>query len=120
MFRFKINESDIIVQHISTFHSLLNQLAGVNSKVVDDDAKAILLSSMPSSFDHIVFTLNKMNPSLETIISSLIDEGCRVHKIHHITEECALFARKKTSALVTRELKCFYCQQNGYVKMNCI
>ena len=74
LFRLKTNEGDNIVQHISTFRSLLNQIAGVNSKVDDDDAKAILLSSMPSSFDHIVFTLNKMNPSLETIVSSLIDE----------------------------------------------
>ena len=47
------------------FPSFLNQLAGMNSKVDDDDAKEILLSSMPSRFDHIVFTLNKMNPNLE-------------------------------------------------------
>jgi hypothetical protein len=110
-----MNEGDNIVQHISTFRSLLNQLAGVNSKVDDDDAKAILLSSMPSSFDHIVFTLNKMNPSLETIISSLIEEGSRAHKSHHVTDECALFARNKSSVHGRRELKCFYCQQNGHV-----
>ena len=84
LFRLKMNEGDNIVQHISTFHSLLNQLAGVNSKIDDDDAKAILLSSMPSSFDHIV--LNKMHPSLETIISSLIDEG----EIRHTPRRCEI------------------------------
>ena len=119
LFRLKMNEGNNIVQHISTFRSLLNQLAGVNSKVDDDDAKAILLSSMPSSFDHIVFTLNKTNPNLETIISSLIDEGSRAHKSHNFTEDCVLFAKKKSSAPGRRELKCFYCQQSGHVQMNC-
>ena len=119
LFRLKMNEGDNIVQHISTFHSLLNQLAVLNSKIDDDDAKAILLSSMPSSFDHIVFTLNKMNPNLETIISSLIDEGSRAHKSHNFIEDCALFARKKSSVPGRRELKCFYCQQSGHIQMNC-
>ena len=109
LFRLKMNEGDNIVQHISIVFSLLNQLAGVNSKVDDDDAKAILLRSMPSSFDHIVFTLNKMNPSLETIISSLIDEGNKAHKSHNFTEDCVLFAKKKSSVCGRRELKYFYC-----------
>lgn len=114
-----MNEGDNIVQHISTFRSLLNQLAGVNSKVDDDDAKVILVSSMPSSFDHIVFTLNKMNPSPKTIISSLIDEGNRAHKSHNLTKDCVLFARKNYSVPGRRELKCFYCQQSGHIQMNC-
>ena len=64
-------------------------LSGIKEELVgdDDDAKAVLLSSMPLSFDHIV--LNKMNPILEIVIYSLIDEGSRVHKSHHITEGCA-------------------------------
>ena len=83
----------------------------------DDDAKTVLLSSMPLSFDHAV--LNKMNTILEIVISSLIDEGNRAHKSHNFTKDCVLFARKKSSVPSRRELKYFYCQQSGHVQMNC-
>lgn len=119
LFGLKMNGGDNIIQHISIFRSLLNQLAGINANVTDDDAKAILLNSLPSSFDHIVFTLNKINPSLETIISSLIDEGNRTNKNYQLPEECALVARNKSNVSSRREFKCFYCQKNGHVQMNC-
>lgn len=86
-----MNEGDnIIVQHIRIFRSLPNQLAGVKANIDNGDANAILLNIMPSSFNHSVFTLNEMNPSLETIISSLIDERSKA-------KDCPLIARKKSN-----------------------
>ena len=84
LFGLKMNEDNSIVQHISTLCSLLNQHARIKCTIDDEDAKTILLNSMPSSFDNIVFTLNKLNPSpsLENVISYLIDEEKRVSKTH--------------------------------------
>ena len=84
LFGLKMNEDNSIVQHISTLCSLLNQHARIECTIDDDDAKTILLNSMPSSFDNIVFALNKLNPSpsLENVISYLIDEKKRVSKTH--------------------------------------
>lgn len=39
LLRLKMMEGDNIVQHISKFYSLLNQIVVVNAKVDDDDAK---------------------------------------------------------------------------------
>lgn len=82
---------DNIVEHINKFHSLINQLAGIKAKVDDDDAKAILLNSMPSIYDNIIFTLNKVNVTLEGIISTLIDNKSK--KIL-IEEENAMFIKR--------------------------
>lgn len=55
LFGLKMMEGDNIVQHISKFRSLTNQLVGIKAKVdEDDDAKAILLNSMPPSYGNIV------------------------------------------------------------------
>lgn len=63
-----------MANHISKFHSLLNQLAGINEKV-KDDAKAILLNSLPKNMFGMVFTLSKVNISLEGVMSTLLDHN---------------------------------------------
>lgn len=75
--------------HISKFHSLLNQLVGINEKVKDDDAKAILLNSLPKHMSGMVFRLSKVTISLEGVISTLLD-----HNEDSETEE-VLFVRNK-------------------------
>ena len=70
-------DDDNIVQHISKFFSLSNQLVGINAKVDVDDLKAILSNSMPPSYGNIVFTLNKIHATLEEILFTLIDERAK-------------------------------------------
>ncbi|KAH9289447.1 hypothetical protein KI387_033564, partial [Taxus chinensis] len=73
-----MEEGESMVEHISKFQSICNQLAGIKVDVPDDDAKAVLLNSMPSCYSNMVFTLSKINPSLEELISSLLDEEKRI------------------------------------------
>ncbi|KAH9316558.1 hypothetical protein KI387_025185, partial [Taxus chinensis] len=73
LYGLKMEEGGDIVSHISKFRSLMAQLDGINEKVKPNDAKAILLNSMPKSMSNMVFTLSKLNPSLESIIATLLD-----------------------------------------------
>lgn len=47
--------------HINNFKSLIRQLTEIGAKLEDEDAKTILLNSMPSSFNNVIFTLSKMS-----------------------------------------------------------
>ncbi|KAH9293419.1 hypothetical protein KI387_041377, partial [Taxus chinensis] len=73
LYGLKLEEGGDIVSHISKFRSLMAQLDGINEKVKPNDAKAILLNSMPKSMSNMVFTLSKLNPRLESIIATLLD-----------------------------------------------
>ncbi|KAH9323768.1 hypothetical protein KI387_018407, partial [Taxus chinensis] len=53
LYGLKMEENSKMADHISKFRSLLNQLAGIKEHVKDDDAKAILLNSMPKSYSNI-------------------------------------------------------------------
>ena len=54
-----------------------NKLTRINAKIDDNDSKAILLNSMPPSYENIFFTLKKVDATLEEIISTLNDEGAK-------------------------------------------
>lgn len=71
LYRLKMDKGTTMENHISKFHSLINQLVGINEKVKDDDAKTILLNSLPKNMSRMVFKLSKVNISLEGVISTL-------------------------------------------------
>ena len=50
LFRVKMNEETSMSSHVNNLMSLLRQLGEVSTKVEDEDAKAILLNSLPSSY----------------------------------------------------------------------
>ncbi|MCO5580120.1 hypothetical protein L7F22_033987 [Adiantum nelumboides] len=56
-----------LASHLNNMQSLMTQLAGISLKVDEDIAIAVLLKSLPSSYDHIVTALTNMP------ISKLVD-----------------------------------------------
>jgi ribosomal protein S12 methylthiotransferase accessory factor YcaO len=74
-----MKEGEDIVSHISKFCSLINQLIGINEEIMENDAKSIILKNMPNNMSHKVFNLSKINPTLESIISTLLDETKKTH-----------------------------------------
>ncbi|MCO5613220.1 hypothetical protein L7F22_067496 [Adiantum nelumboides] len=56
-----------LAYHLNNMQSLMTQLAGIFLKIDEDIAIAVLLKSLPSSYDHIVTTLTNMP------ISKLVD-----------------------------------------------
>ncbi|KAH9312384.1 hypothetical protein KI387_027419, partial [Taxus chinensis] len=75
LFKLKMSDGDTMSSHINNLSSLLRQLAEVKAPVDDEDAKPILLNSLPPKYSNVVFTLGQMpSNSLEDMISSLLSK----------------------------------------------
>ena len=53
LFKLKMHEEASLSSHINELKSIIRQLTMIGSKVDDDDAKAILLKSLPSTYDNV-------------------------------------------------------------------
>lgn len=120
LFSLKMRDEMPLSDHINALMSLLRQLADVGTKVEAEDSKAILLNSLSSKYNNIIFTLSQMSSqSLEEMIASLLAEEKRMNpentNVHH---EIALFSKGKM-----RKNKgsgeCFYCHKYGHTAWNC-
>ena len=56
LFKLKMHEEASLSSHINELKSIIRKLTMIGSKVNDDDAKAILLNSLPSTYDNAIFT----------------------------------------------------------------
>lgn len=66
------NETSLPI-HINELKSLMRQLVEINSKVDEDDTKAILLNSLSSRYDNVIFTLSQMpSQALDEMIETLM------------------------------------------------
>eukprot|EP01018_Ginkgo_biloba_P034981 Gb_38096 [translate_table: standard] len=78
LFKFKMSAEVTMSSHINNFRSHIRQLAKVNATVDEEDAKAILLNSLPSNYSNVIFTLSLMpSQTLENMISTLLVEEKR-------------------------------------------
>ena len=71
LFKLKMHDEVSLSSHINDLKSLLAQLADIDSdsKVGEDDAKAILLNSLSKKYDNAIFTLTQMpSRTLEDMI----------------------------------------------------
>jgi len=65
--------------HIENMLSLIRQLIEVKTTVEEEDAKAIVLNSLLSQYNNVIFTLSQMSSrTLQDMISSLLIEEKRV------------------------------------------
>jgi hypothetical protein len=86
----------------------------------EEDAKAILLNSLPSKYNNVIFTLNQMSSqTLEDMIVSLLAEEKRT--IAGDTEDdpqpkTALYSRNNHSISTKDkgEMECYYCKKMGH------
>jgi hypothetical protein len=54
-------------------------LVEIGNKVDDDDAKAILLNSLPSTYDNLIFTLSQLSSrTFDDMITTLLAEEKRM------------------------------------------
>ena len=66
--------------HINNLKSLVRKLTEVGAKVKDEDAKALLLNTLPSTFNNVVFTLSQLSSlNLDDIVSTLLVEEKRLN-----------------------------------------
>ncbi|MCO5564807.1 hypothetical protein L7F22_018475 [Adiantum nelumboides] len=74
-FKLEMASKTPLASHLNNMQSLMTQLACISLKVDEDIAIAMLLKSLPSSYDHIVTTLTNMPISkLVDVQTSLLEE----------------------------------------------
>lgn len=113
-FALTMDSGSSVATHVNNLRSLMTQLASVNSPITEEDAMAVLLKSMPDTYDTIVTTLKNLpNPSLEGIISALQEE------------ERKREARKTTEGAFAVQFKkgkfkpCKHCEKTNHLAKDC-
>jgi hypothetical protein len=75
LFKFKMHDEVSLSSHINDLKSLLAQLAEIESKVDEDDAKTILMNTLSPKYDSAIFTLTQLpSRTLDEMISTLLAE----------------------------------------------
>jgi hypothetical protein len=103
LFSLKMQDEIPLSSHINALMSLLRKLVDVGTKVEAEDSKAIMLNSLSSKYNNIVFALSQMSSqSLEEMVASLLAEEKRMNpedtNVHH---EIALFSKGFTDGSVS-------------------
>jgi len=76
----QMKEGMKVIDHLSTFNTLLIQLDSMEVKLKDEDKEVTLLHSFPESWDHLVSSIrfiSKKFLNYETIVVALLVEEMR-------------------------------------------
>lgn len=131
LYALKMQEGGNLQEHFNAFNGLLSQLHVVGSKVEEEDKALLLLTSLPSSYKHMVTTLlyGKDTVGLEEVTSALLssqmfkDPTPRGDQILVAHGRGRNFERGSSSARARSESKkavtCYHCRQVGHIRRNC-
>jgi hypothetical protein len=121
LFSFKMPVEATMSSHDNDLRSIIRQLAGVKAVVDAEDAKAILLNSLPPKYSSAIFTPSQLpSQSLDKMIASLLAEEKRT--IEGDSQlELAFYARNNPnrSTKDKEEIECHYCKKLGHTTWNC-
>lgn len=104
-------------QHINEIQMEMKKLASMGEKLGEKWEVAMILRSLPDSYDVLVTTLEascKGVPSLTVVKEKLIEESKRRNQ-KKAFEDSAL----KVRGLPEKRLICFFCQKVGHIRKNC-
>ncbi|KAG8499485.1 hypothetical protein CXB51_005959 [Gossypium anomalum] len=116
---FRMNEGELLRDHISQFITILNDLKNVEVHIDDEDQAMLLLCSLPPSYKSFRETLiyGKDKLSFEDVNDHLLSRDKLNNELHldSKTDRQAfiLVASKK------RDKRCRYCKKLGHVKADC-
>jgi transposase InsO family protein len=136
----KYVDGESIVEHISTFMGLVNQLASAKFPLEDAMQATLLLCTLPDSWENLIVTLSNSckedNLSLKVVKTSILneetrrkDKGALSQSEANVTQELSgersthrspetgnrFYARSKSRGRLT----CFYCGKPGHFQKNC-
>jgi hypothetical protein len=110
-----------ISSRVNDIRSIIRQLAEVKAVVDEEDAKAILLNSLPPKYSSVIFIMSQLpSQSLDEMIAALLAEEKRTTK-GDSQLELAFYARnnRNRSAKDKEEIECHYCKKLGHIAWNC-
>ncbi|KAG8474630.1 hypothetical protein CXB51_031256 [Gossypium anomalum] len=119
LFTFRMNEGELLRDHISQFINLLNDLKNVKVHINDEDQALLLLCSLPPSYKSFRETLiyGKDKLSFEDVKGHLLSKDKLDNRFGLDSK-----ADKQASVLVAskkRDKRCRYCKKLGHVKADC-
>lgn len=108
-----MQENETLSSVVNRLKSICTQLAHIQCNIDEDDKIAILLKSLPITYEHIVTVLKEKEPipSLESIIHSLQEEE---NKHLHINE-----APTTHALYVSNKKPCKHCGKTNHASNNC-
>jgi hypothetical protein len=133
----KMTEGADLRQHINTFKQIISDMLRIDIKFEDEDKAMMLLTSLPTSYEHLVTTLlyGKETLELEEVSGALLDHYQWKHKDSAESSGEGLVVtgyqdrgRKKDkddksargiSKSKSKTVKCFKCQKKGHMKREC-
>lgn len=122
LFKLNMHNGVSLSTHINHLKLLIRQLEEIDVKVEEEDAKAILLNSLPSNYDNAIFTLSQFSSgSLDEMFATLLAEEKRMklgNTEDNSHDEMALFSKGRVNK--NRDsVECFYCRRHGNTTFNC-
>ena len=127
-----------LAQHVHTFNKIISDLLRVDIKFDDENKVMMLLSSLPTSYEHLVTTLlwGKETLEFEEILGALLDhyqwkqnsgessgEGLTVkgnqergRKKDRNHSSARGHSKSKSKS---KTMKCYKCQKKGHIKRDC-
>ena len=115
-------------QHITDFLNNINQLAALGQHLTDELQAALLLQSLPDSYDTLVTTLEgrpDKDLTVDLVKGKLIDEykkrlGSKYTKENYDNEAAMKSTFKNISNGSQSKRSCFFCKKSGHFKSECI
>lgn len=126
----KMQEGSDLVEHVNAFNQLVTNLARLDVKI-DDDDKALLLVSLPPSYEHLVITMThgKTTVNNEEVTAALLGHELMKQKNAAEKESTQVLGltvkgyqlRKGQEAEKKKKKKvqCYRCKEWGHIKREC-
>ncbi|MFQ6671635.1 hypothetical protein Gotur_036112, partial [Gossypium turneri] len=119
LFTFRMNDGELLRDHISQFITLLNDLKNVEVHIDDEDQAMLLLCSLPPSYKSFKETLiyGRDKLSFEDVKGYLLSKDKLDNELHLDSK-----ANRQASVLIAskkRDKICRYCKKLGHVKADC-
>ena len=117
-----------ILQHINAFNSILSDLLLFK---LEEDKTLLLLSTLPSSDDHLVTIIMNGKEILELEdVKQILQNNELIKKTDSTKEASGLFVKSQRGRSKSRGPKrdpeassyfsCYFCKKSGHIKKNCM
>jgi len=119
----KMEESDDMESHVNEMNDLVEQLTNLGEELKENLVVAMLLRSLPDSYDTLINVLeNKPEEELtvEFIVGKLVDEfKKRMETKSHLDNSNENSILKISNGRRQFHGNCTYCQKFGHIRANC-
>lgn len=125
----KLSEGGCMEEHINTYLDLVDQLAALGEVLKDKMIIAMLLCSLPESYNTLIVALETRaedDLTVELVKSKLIDEAHRRRNTKSVTDDVDKALKSKACSKGSfvkknaEKMNCFFCKKPGHLKKDCV